>query len=98
MKSGALARTPSRRSCTTCPISWTSRSSTKPIANCQPQISEYAAIDTSIEPEVVRILSFGRISSSAFSFTPSFAMSTPSAASALPSRFQRDRRSVGSGA
>ena len=34
----ADASTPSRRSWITCPISWTSSKSTKPTANCQPQI------------------------------------------------------------
>jgi len=39
MNIGALALMPSRRSWITCPISWTNRRITKPIANFQPQIS-----------------------------------------------------------
>ena len=39
MNSGALAGTPSRLSWMTWPISCTSSSSTKPTANCQPQMS-----------------------------------------------------------
>ncbi len=57
MNMGALASTPSRRSWMTWPISWTSSSSTNPTANLQPQMRLYAAIDTSIVPDVVRILS-----------------------------------------
>ena len=38
MNIGALAGMPSRRSWITCPISWTSSSSTKPTANFQPQM------------------------------------------------------------
>ena len=40
MNIGAEAGIPSRRSWITCPSSCTSSSSTKPIANFQPQISE----------------------------------------------------------
>ena len=48
---------PWRRSSTTWPSSWTSRSSTKPTAKRHPQIQAYAAIETSIVAEVAKILS-----------------------------------------
>ncbi len=56
MNIGADAGMPSRRSWTTCPSSWTSSSRTKPTANFQPQIQAYAATETSIVPEVAKIL------------------------------------------
>ena len=66
MNIGADASIPSRRSWITCPISWTSRRITKPAANDQPQMSEYAAIETSIVAEVESTLIFGSRSRIAF--------------------------------
>src|ERR1044072_5837725 len=41
------------------------RSATKPTANFQPQISAYAATETSIDAEVVSTFAFGRSSNAA---------------------------------
>ena len=71
---GALASMPSRRSWMTCPISCTSSSSTKPTANFQPQMSAYAAIDTSIVADVVSTFAFGSTSRAAL---PNFKTSSP---------------------
>jgi hypothetical protein len=68
MNSGALAGMPSRRSCRTCPISCTNSSRTNPRANLQPQISAYAATETSIDADVVNSLSLGRSSRRPLSF------------------------------
>jgi hypothetical protein len=93
MKTGALAWMPSRRSWMTWPISCTNSSTTKPTANFQPQIRLYAATDTSIDPDVVRTLSFGSRKRTAFSFAPSFTARTASAATAPPARFHQGLRS-----
>jgi hypothetical protein len=90
MNIGADASIPSRRSWITCPISWTNSKSTKPTANDQPQISAYAAIETSIEAEVVRIFSFGSSSRSALPLVASNSSAAPSGA---PTRFRLSRQS-----
>jgi hypothetical protein len=83
MNIGALAWTPSRRSWMTWPISWMNSSTTKPTANLQPQMSEYAAMLTSIDPDVVRILSLGRASSATL---PNFRARAPATNSGPSSR------------
>jgi hypothetical protein len=65
MKSGAEAGTPCLRSSSTCPSSWTKMRSTKPTANFQPQIQAYAAIETSIEADVAKILNLKTASKTA---------------------------------
>jgi hypothetical protein len=81
----------------TWPISCTSRSRTKPSANFQPQISEYAATETSIDADVVNSFSFGSSRASALSLAANFTARIPTAASAPPARFHHDGGSVGSG-
>jgi hypothetical protein len=90
MNIGALAWMPSRRSWRTCPISWMKSSTTKPTANLQPQISEYAAMLTSIDPDVVRTLSLGSASSATL---PNFSAKAP-ATSSGPSRRPQPRRGL----
>jgi hypothetical protein len=92
MNIGADALMPSRRSWKTCPISWIKSSSTNPTANFQPQIRAYAAIETSIVADVVKILIFGSRNSSALSFAPNLSRISPSAASRPPKRFQAGLR------
>ena len=71
MNIGAEALIPSRRSWNTWPISCRSSRTTNPIANDQPQISAYAAIETSIVAEVVSSFTFGSSSRTDFSFVAS---------------------------
>ena len=68
MNIGAETGSPSRLASRTWPSSWTSRSTTKPIANCQPQKSAYAAIEMSIEPATVKILNLKIANTRNFSF------------------------------
>ena len=68
MNIGAETGSPSRLASRTWPSSWTSSSSTKPIANCQPQKSAYAAIEMSIEPATVKSLNLKIASTRNLSF------------------------------
>jgi hypothetical protein len=90
MKTGADALAP-RRSAMTWPISWMNSSTTNPTAKRQPQMSAYAATDTSIEPDVVRSLSLG---SSSNTVLPLAAITRMVASTLLPARrHQGGRRS-----
>ena len=93
MNIGADAGMPSRRSWNTCPSSCTSSSNTNPIANFQPQISEYAATETSAEADVVNSFSLGSRSSRPLPLAANFARSRPSAASPPRARRQAGRSS-----
>src|SRR3954451_15511811 len=86
MKTGALAAMPSRRSWITWPISCTNSSSTKPIPNFQPHSRLYAATDTSMDPDVVRIFSFGSSSRTTLIFAANFTIRRASAATPPPAR------------
>src|SRR4051794_17448042 len=86
MKTGALAAMPSRRSWITWPISCTNSSSTKPIANFQPHSRLYAATDTSMDPDVVRIFSFGSSSRTTLIFAANLTTRIASAATPPPAR------------
>ena len=76
MNRGAEAGIPCRRSSSTCPSSWTSSRTTNPTAKRQPQIHEYAAIETSIDPDVTKSLNLKSASTSALNLK----MSKPTAA------------------
>jgi hypothetical protein len=90
MNIGALAGTPSRLSWMTWPISCANSRSTKPTANCQPQISAYAPMETSIEPLVVSSLSFGSTRRRPFSLPARLTSSASAPAMAPPARLRGD--------
>ena len=87
MNSGAVARTPSRRSCNTCPYSWISSNNTNPTANSQPHSSVYAAIETSIEISTEANFTFDRISAPHLAAAITAAAAEPSARRTGPRRF-----------
>ncbi len=87
MKSGAEAGTPCRRSSSTCPISCTKISPTRPTPNHQPPSSAYAPTDTSIDAPTLKIFSFQRTA-------PNLAMNAPAAAIGAQIRRKMLRQSV----
>jgi hypothetical protein len=87
MNIGRLALRPSRRSWMTWPISCTSSRATKPTANCQPQSTAYAAIETNIVPVLASSLIFGSNSRIALSLAKKATIAAPTGPTA---RLNRD--------
>ena len=81
MKNGALTGSPWRFASSTCPISWTKRSTTRPMPNHQPPIQTYTAADTKIENRNFALKSTA----------PNFTSSAPTAASGARIFFSRSR-------